>query len=147
MLPQPPLQRVKRHFWDVISQLNLADMHVKDRERFAIHNKLINRLDAAIESGQLELDYHTTVKLFETLFPDCYGVGLAEPQPTETPPSSAERVEVYAKRVKNGEAIFDARDACPVREDRKGLKGGLQKNGNRNVAGWHKADDDDEDDD
>jgi hypothetical protein len=143
VLPQPPLSRIKRRFWDVLSQTNLADSELTVRQQFAIHSRLINRLESALNRGKIQLDPATMVALFETLFPDCYGVGLKETTPTDTPPQTEDRVQVYARRVRNGEALYDARDACPVRQDRKALKINTRVNSKTSVAGW--ADDKEED--
>jgi hypothetical protein len=98
-----------------------------------------NRLEAAFESGQLELSCGVYAVLLVVLFPEDY----AEPPPptaaTDTAPMSADRVEVYAARRADGVGLFRRGDADPEDRPKFGLSGRKNNNGGLLVEGWHEA--------
>lgn len=107
-------------------------------------------------AGRPAVDLATLGVLLATMFPDRY-TATAPFVPTSTAPGTKERQAVYRARLKAGQSVFHPDDACPIRDDRKGLDGNLRRNGgsrsgdhagsriSAEFTGWHRGDVDGDD--
>lgn len=112
---------------------------------------IAGRLERAIRSGRIDLP---KAALFLAIVLCEESPELDDPdEPTDTPPGSEERIEVYAERMERGEELYHPKDADPTHLDGhgrlidaapRGLRIVQRGNGTGpQVVGW---DDDEEED-
>ena len=122
-----------------------------------INALVLNRIEAATVSDRIRFRHHvgpfdgfvnlTNLEwalILHLLLPDRYTDPIdAAVIPTDTAPSTQERVEIYRKRCESRLPLFCSNDASPTADDeresrvsRLALRGQLTKNNVTQIVGW-----------
>ena len=110
---------------------------VQDRNVRARVAKLLEAAFLADSLGPISDDTYDAV--MSIVLPEDHAAPASSPVPTLTAPGSPDRVEVLGSRLAAGERLHTRRDADPIRDDRRSLRGSLRRNGNDigpEIAGW-----------
>jgi hypothetical protein len=106
-----------------------------ERVPTVIREILIERLEVATFAGSLELTLVQMAGVLHALFPEDFREPRNTPQPSDTPPRSEGRIEVYERRVAAKQTLHHPGDAKPD-NDRIGMRTSWSNGRGAMTTGW-----------